>query len=1162
MVSEVSEKSLEESIESALTEGSLADGESGEPPRTAHGFPSSGGYLKRSPDEYDRALCLIPRDLIDFVIATQPVEWNRLREHYGDEARQKFAKRLSLELERRGTLDVLRRGVKDSGCRFRLAYFRPHSGLNDELQSLYEANLFSVVRQLHYSESNENSLDVALFLNGLPLFTAELKNPLTGQTVEHAVRQYRLDRDPREPLFGFARCLGHFAVDADQVFVTTHLRGSKTHFLPFNQGYKGGAGNPPAKTRYATAYLWDAVWSKDSVLNLIQHFIHVVQEETPEGKTRQVLLFPRYHQLDAVRRLAADARRNGTGRRYLIEHSAGSGKSFTIAWLAHWLSVLHDDADERVFDSIVVITDRRILDRQLQHTIGQFEHTLGVVENIDTTSKQLRQALEEGKQIIVTTLQKFPVIVEEIGALAGKRFAIVVDEAHSSQSGESTKALKAVLSSSSLEEAAEEESGEEETYEDRIAEEMTKRGRISNASTFAFTATPKAKTLELFGTQREDGKFEAFSLYSMRQAIEERFILDVLENYTTYQTWWKLLKKIEDDPRYDKSKAQTLLKSFVDLHPHAIGRKVEIMVEHFHANVQHRIQGLAKAMIVTRSRLHAVRYKLAIDACLKEKDYPYRSLVAFSGTVHDPEGGIDYTEPSMNRGIPETQTAAAFRQPDVRFLVVANKFQTGFSESLLHTMYVDKQLGGVNAVQTLSRLNRTRENKNEAMVVDFTNDADSIQKSFEPYYEATLLSEASDPNVLYAIESDLLGFGVFTEADVNGFARLFFANADQAHLYETLHPAKERAEALEEERLQELRGRLRDYTRQYSFLSQVIPWADADLEKLYVFARLLRRYIRAPQIELPREIVEKIDMDSYRLDRTRSGSIGLGSTDRRDLDPAGEGIVRTADEVLEPLSEIIRELNERFGADLGPEDRITLERVADKLRDDESLRLSVENNTEENARLAFETKIKDLLQDLVETNFKLYQRISDNDNFSKALMERMFDEYRKRVTSGEVGIDDILKEIAGGETKMCELKATLRHNLHTGKNDDEMTYATLKTIAAFKNTQGGVLYLGVTDDKEIAGLEPDGFPNADKFLLHLDRQITNSMGRPVATQVEARIFEVDGSQICRVACPPAQQPVYLKFKNRPEAFYVRTGPASEAMEPSEMNAYLSDRFPA
>jgi type I restriction enzyme, R subunit len=504
------------------------------------------------------------------------------------------------------------------------------------------------------------------------------------------------------------------------------------------------------------------------VLNLLQNFIHIVEIEDDKGhKTgEQKLLFPRYHQLDCVRRIVADALANGAGRCYLVQHSAGSGKSNTIAWLSHQLSVLHDSKDERIFDSIIVITDRRVLDRQLQRTVRQFEQTLGVVENIDTTSRQLKQALEDGKTIIVTTLQKFPVIAEEMVALKGKRFAVIIDEAHSSQSGESTKSLKAVLAADSLEEAEKQDGKETDDLEDRIVSEMKRRGRLPNVSYFAFTATPKNKTLELFGRKRSDGRFEPFSLYSMRQAIEEKFILDVLENYTTYQSYWALLKKVKDDPAYDRDKAASLLKSFVGLNKHTIAKKVTIMVEHFRNHVLQRIGGKAKAMIVTRSRLHAVRYKLAVDAHLKEKGYPFKSLVAFSGTVRD--GGKDYTESGMNtlsvgKSIPETATAETFKQNEFRLLIVANKFQTGFDQPLLHTMYVDKKLGGVNAVQTLSRLNRIcPPDKEDTMVLDFANEAEEIQKAFQPYYERTLL-EGSHRSESAVRPSDQAGRKIFIE---------------------------------------------------------------------------------------------------------------------------------------------------------------------------------------------------------------------------------------------------------------------------------------------------------------------------------------------------------------------------------------------------------------
>ena len=587
---------------------------------------------------------------------------------------------------------------------------------------------------------------------------------------------------------------------------------------------------PPTQNGYATAYLWEETWARDSVLDLVRQFIHEVEEEDEKGRRtgKRFLIFPRYQQLDCVRRLVRDARATGPGQRYLIQHSAGSGKSFTIAWLAHQLSTLHGADDRRIFDSIVVITDRRVLDRQLQSTVRQFEQTLGVVENIDTTSRQLKDALEAGKTIIVTTLQKFPVIAAEIGQLPGKRFALIVDEAHSSQSGESTKSLKAVLSPSSLEDAESEEAGVETPEEERenaTLAEMEKRGRLPNLSTFAFTATPKPKTLELFGTQRADGSFAPFHLYSMRQAIEEGFILDVLASYTTYRAYWRLWKTVEDDPRYEKNKAAYLLKSFVELHPHAIDAKVRIMVEHFAERVQNEIGGRAKAMIVTRSRLHAVRYKLAVDKFLAERGISLQG--ADRVLRHCEDGGRSYTEPGMN-GFPEAQTARAFEGPDNRFLIVASKFQTGFDQPRLHTMYVDKKLGGVNAVQTLSRLNRTHAGKPGTMVLDFANEADEIRAAFEPYYETTLLSEATDPNLLYEIQSRLEAFPVYAQSDVDRFARVYFdSRVKQDRLYAVLDSVVRRFKDLHEDERQGFRGQLTDYVRLYAFLAQVLTFTDA-----------------------------------------------------------------------------------------------------------------------------------------------------------------------------------------------------------------------------------------------------------------------------------------------------------------------------------------------
>lgn len=1170
MSPDISERSLEAAIECALLRNGPdacagdATGVREAPP--PYGETSPGGYRRRAPNEYDPALCLLPRDVVDFVLATQPKAWQRLAQHHGAAVREQFLKRLASEIERRGTLDVLRNGVKDSGVKFRLAYFRPASGLNEETRRLYAANLFSVARQVRYSAKNDHSLDLVLFLNGVPIFTAELKNPLTGQDVEDAIRQYKTTRDPREPLLAYGRCLAHFAVDPELVYVTTRLAGEKTRFLPFNQGKFGGAGNPPVpptRRGYATAYLWEETWSRDSVLELVRQFIQEVEEEDEKGRKtgKRFLIFPRYQQLDCVRRLIADARSRGAGQRYLIQHSAGSGKSFTIAWLAHQLATLHDASDRRVFDSIVVITDRRVLDRQLQATMRQFEQTLGVVENIDTTSRQLREALESGKTIIVTTLQKFPVIAAEIGELPGKRFAVIVDEAHSSQSGESTKSLKAVLASRSLEAAEAEESGAatpEEELEEAIVAEMEKRGRLPNLSTFAFTATPKTRTLELFGTKRADGTFAPFHLYSMRQAIEEGFILDVLANYATYTAYWRLLKTVEDDPRYDRRKAEALLRSFVELHPHAIGEKVRIMVEHFAAKAQGEIGGKAKAMIVTRSRLHAVRYKLAVDRNLEERGYPFKALVAFSGTVED--GGRSYTESGMN-GFPESQTARTFERPENRFLIVANKFQTGFDQPLLHTMYVDKKLGGVNAVQTLSRLNRTHPEKTGTLVLDFANGADEIQAAFEPYYETTLLSEATDPNLLYEVQGRLASFPVYTDADVDGFAKVFFdAKATQDRLYAVLAPVVERFRALSKEEQRDFRAQLGEYARLYAFLAQVLTFADADLEKLYVFARHLRRLSPGEREELPREVQQNIDMESYRIQQMGSGKIAL---ERRPgvLDPvstkSGYGVDM---EELETLSRIIAALNERFGLNLGPEHRVTLGQMMEKLDGDAALDAAARANTRENVRLTFDQKVEHVIQEIVDSNFELYRRITDDRAFGEAIKNFLFDQYLRAHRNAE----ELIKR---GESKTLEFKSTLRWSIKEGRKDDKgITHAVLKTIAAFLNTEGGDLLIGVADDGTIVGIELDQLESDDRFMLHLAQVVRNGLGDRAGTRIDPKTQIVQGKTVCVVSCQRSPEPVFLRWKGMetsPEGdFFVRSGPGTVKLPPESAREYVRTRFTA
>jgi type I restriction enzyme R subunit len=799
--------------------------------------------------------------------------------------------------------------------------------------------------------------------------------------------------------------------------MTTHLRGGRTRFLPFNRGYNKGAGNPDNPKGFKTSYLWEDVWQKDSLLEIINHFLQVVEEEDDNGKKigEKKLIFPRYHQLDAVRRLVSHAKTSGTGQYYLIQHSAGSGKSNTIAWLCHQLASLHDSKDKRVFDSILVITDRRILDRQLRQTVKSFEQVKGVVTTItEQKAKGLAEALGKGSDIIVITLQTFPFAVDLIGTSPGKRFAVVIDEAHSSQSGESAKALKEVLSTDDLEKAEAEESGAVQDDEDAVnaavEEIMKKRGRLPNVSFFAFTATPKNKTLELFGAKQSDGSFRPFSLYSMRQAIEEKFILDVLENYTTYKVYFGLLKKIEADPLYDRTKGTYLLKSYADLHEHGIRKKTELMLEHFHLQVKDRINGSAKAMIVTRSRLHAVRFKQAFDKYLSERKYPYKALVAFSGTVRDPKSGNEYTEASMN-SFSESQTAESFKKGEYRFLIVANKFQTGFDQPLLHTMYVDKKLGGVNAVQTLSRLNRTHPGKEDTFVLDFANNADEIRDAFQPYYETTLLSEATDPNKLYDIKGMLEKYSIYHKADIDAFASVYFSKkGKQEKLHAVLDPVVARYEERTRADKEDFRKHLGDYVRLYAFLSQLLTFTDTDLEKLYQFTRHLRRKLPVPPDDLPREITNNINMDSYRIQQTSTGEIKLISEDG-ELKPISDlGTGRPTEEELAPLSEIVTYINEHFGTEFTNEDKVRYfaedmeRRLVDKKGLSKALDSSI-NPSEENRRLAFDNFFKDALEDMIDANFEIYKKINDDPNLSALFRAMMFKKVSKALASEKNTVD-------------------------------------------------------------------------------------------------------------------------------------------------------------
>lgn len=1024
------------------------------------------GWQQGAAAHYRRDLGMDTAVLFEFIGATQPKQWERLIGVHGgaNQAQAKFAKRLAAEIDSRGTIDVLRRGVEDTGVKIRLAFFKPGHALTPNLTALYGENRLVVTRQAHVSESNtQDSVDLLLIVNGLPVATAELKNPLTGQTVEHAKEQYRTDRNAKDLIFA-KRTVVHYAVDPDLVFLTTRLEGADTYFLPFNQGSggpgrPGGKGNPATTAGYRTAYLWEQVWQRDNWLDLLGRFVHEEKPVTKKGKAtkRGRIIFPRYHQWDLVLRLAEHAACYGPGRNYLPQHSAGSGKSNSIAWLAHRLSTLHTPSDpaaltthatglglgtnQKVFHKVVVVTDRVVLDRQLQDTIFQFDHTPGLVERIDKNSQQLADALSGSRaQIIITTLQKFPVIAKAATDLNGKRFAIIVDEAHSSQSGESAKDLKAVLGSrpdvanrladelsrddvtDALWDAAEEfdraleQAGDgQDALASSVAslrESAALRGKHDNLSFFAFTATPKNKTLELFGERVPDPtaeggfRLEPFHLYSMRQAIEEGFILDVLQNYVTYNTYFRLANGLSStDPEVEKGKANAALARFVALHPSNLAQKAEIIVEHFRKVTQHEIGGQAKAMVVTRSRLHAVRYKQTIEAYIAEKRYTdMRALVAFSGKVEDPDGsGVEYTEANMNKApdgktIPETETAKRFQGDpehgfpvgDYQVLIVAEKYQTGFDEPRLHTMYVDKKLDGVKAVQTLSRLNRTMPNKNGTFVLDFANDAADIAEAFKPFYEQSW-TEPTDPNVLFNLRTRILAAAVIDPDEMRTLVQALLTTDPKHHetLYTQTDNAVVRYSKIEDpEDREDFRTALRDFVRTYAFLGQVVPFTSADLEELYYYGRVLIT-------RLPKDDTDEggdIDLGSAavlthirtELEAEQDVSLSEGDgTGVPGMQGAGQGSQHLPDRVR--LSALIEVLNDKFGMNLQESDQVWFDQQVAAAAADEDLREVAASNTEENFAFEFDRRFADVLEERHTLNDDLFRMFFDKPEFQEAL---------------------------------------------------------------------------------------------------------------------------------------------------------------------------------
>ncbi|CAN5698999.1 DEAD/DEAH box helicase family protein [soil metagenome] len=957
------------------------------------------GFFPAKQEDYDKTLCLRPETVISFIRATQTKKWDdycKLCDGV-DKARSNLLKRIKEVVDKEGTLHALRKGFDiHGGGHFDLCYFEPTNPVAEESRRLYQENLIHVQRQVYFSETDGKSLDMVILLNGLPIFTIEVKNQISGQNVTHAMKQYQNTRDPKEPLFRFKRCLAHFAVDNDLVYVTTELAGAKTRFLPFNQGADGGAGNPACKVGYATSYLWQEVWQKPRILDLIQRFIRVVDVLDDKGKKtdKQQQVFPRFHQLTCVRELGADAQKHGAGRNYLNQQSAGSGKTNCIAWLANSLATLHSKEGAPVFSSVIVISDRRVIDRQLQRTLKQVIETPGMLVNIASddgmTSKDLKRALEDGKRIIVTTLQKFGVIMDSMGELPGERFAVIVDEAHSSQAGTAAKAVQKVLSYASEDEQKDEE---EKTTEDRILEELKMRGPQKNVSYFAYTATPKPETLQQFGTKQEDGTFKPFSLYTMRQAIEEKFILDVLKNYTTYDQYWALLKKVKDDPEFDGTKAKSLLKQFVSRHERTIAKKVAIIVEHFHNTVAGELNGKAKAMIVTSSRLHAVRYKLAVDAALNAMGIPYKALVAFTDVVKDAKDGQEYTEAKMN-GFPEAATGDRFEGDEYRFLIVASKFQTGFDQPKLVAMYVDKKLSGVACVQTLSRLNRTTVGKDETFVLDFENTAADIEKGFQPFYDRVILSKETDANQLYNIRTDLNKFGLHEAADLEAFAKQWFrAKRSVEKLQGVVNPVAKKWQADPEEDQVDYKSKARDFVKLYSFLSHLVPLRDPGLEKLYVFLRFLLPLLLGKKGENPLEVLGMVDMEKLAVRKKDKQDIGLERGVVRE-DPLNYGGGATlTDEEREALSKIIEDLNTRFNTSFTEDEAMVVNQVEKRISKDEGLQQQLKNSSPHGVEATYRQMAKEAFEDMAESNYRFYQKVSNDEEVAQELISRMLERF-------------------------------------------------------------------------------------------------------------------------------------------------------------------------
>ena len=994
---------------------------------------SAGGFTKTNDAGYNPSTALDINTLVEFVKTTQPITWQRFEKQCNSDPQKKFYKCFEDAVQMDGLLAVLRHGFKHRGMDFKVCYFKPESTLNDAAVKHYDQNICQCIRQWHYSAQNKNSVDMMLAINGIPVIAIELKNQLTGQSVDNAKLQWQYDRDPREPAFWFNhRILAFFAVDLNEAWMTTELKGSSTFFLPFNQGSNGagndgGAGNPQTEDGdYVTSYVWKNVLNKDSLMDIIQKFItlEVKKEKTKtvvgieKTVTKKRLIFPRYHQLDVVRKLVADVRENGSGKNYLIQHSAGSGKSNSIAWTAYRLASLHDANNEPIFTSVVIVTDRRNLDAQLQETVTGFDHKLGSVCAIDEkkSSKDLRDALNAGKRIIVTTLQKFPVIYEEVDDTKGKRFAVIVDEAHSSQTGESAMKLKVALADTSdaLKEYAElEGKAEDEALDenDRLVREMISHGKHKNLSFFAFTATPKGPTLEMFGTEYSDGSFRPFHTYSMRQAIEENFILDVLQNYTTYKTCFQIAKNTPDNPDVPQSKAMKTIRKYEELHPYNIQQKSAIIVETFRDITKHKIKGKGKMMVVTASRLAAVRYYHEIKKYLDLNGYSdVEILAAFSGSIKDPDDSTEteWTESKINsqslgHSVSEAQTKQVFHD-EGNILVVAEKYQTGFDEPLLHTMIVDKKLRGVKAVQTLSRLNRIHPDKTDTLIIDFINTKEDILKAFQPFYQETILSEEINTDLIYRTQRMLRDFKIYDDTDIQNVTSIYFdedkrkANKTQAAITNALLPVQNRYNDLNQEQRYQFRKTCRTFVKWYGYITQITRMFDKDLHDEYIFCSYLARMV-PPDPTVPFDLGNRVRLEYYNLEKTYEGSIELEKNMVGVYDAAKVKKPVKMEETLTPLEEVIQKINEQYVGDFTEGDRVMITALHEKLKNNKKLVKSAQTDGQQIfVKNIFPQVFDDAAQEAyvesTETYTKLFEDAGKYRTIMTALANAMFDELR------------------------------------------------------------------------------------------------------------------------------------------------------------------------